>query len=405
MARVATRTEKARRTVAVSASEQPDAAGQKAAADTAGVAGAQAESAESAESAGGRAAASEEFGRLTDPFRRELLAHCYRMLGSVHDAEDLVQETYLRAWRSYGGFEGRSSLRTWLYRIATNACLTALEHRERRALPSGLAAASEPPTAPLPPSRPNEIAWLEPMPDALVGLGAGGAPDRDTLSQDAMSLDPAAVVVSRETMRLAWVAALQLLPPRQRAALILHDVLAWRAHEVAGLLGTTTAAVNSALQRARAQLQQDAPTQDGVAEPADPKLKSVLDRYAAAFERTDLDALLRLLRDDVVVEMPPRPMWYAGREAVGQFFGVQVFSSHRGFLMVPTSANGQPAMLGYMAGRDGVPHAHAVHVLTVTDTGISRIVVFLDPEPSVLGGFNLPLSRTSPAGASPTTPR
>ena len=340
----------------------------------------------------------EDFLTLADPYRRELLAHCYRMLGSVHDAEDLVQETYLRAWRSYGGFQGRSSLRTWLYRIATNACLTALEHRERRALPSGLGAASEPPAAPLPPDRANEIPWLEPMPDALVGLGAGGGADRGTLSQDAMSLDPAAVVVSRESMRLAWVAALQLLPPRQRAALILHDVLAWRAHEVAELLGTTTAAVNSALQRARAQLQQDAPTQDAVAEPADPKLRSVLDRYAAAFERTDLPALLHLLREDVIVEMPPRPMWYAGREAVGQFFGVQVLSQDRGFVMVPTRANGQPAMLGYVADRNGVAQAHAVHVLTITDTGISRIVAFLNPGPLVLGGFGLPLS-----GALPTT--
>ena len=387
--------------------EKPDAAapdeaqrsaGGTGAAEPAGAAGAQAVAA--AASAVGRAASSEEFGRLTDPFRHELLAHCYRMLGSVHDAEDLVQETYLRAWRSYGGFQGRSSLRTWLYRIATNACLTALEHRERRALPSGLGAASEPPAAPLPPDRPNEIPWLEPMPDALIGLGAGGGADRGTLSQDSMSLDPAAVVVSRESMRLAWVAALQLLPPRQRAALILHDVLAWRAHEVAELLGTTTAAVNSALQRARAQLQQDAPTQDAVAEPADPKLRSVLDRYAAAFEQTDLPALLRLLREDVIVEMPPRPMWYAGREAAGQFFGIQVLSRDRGFAMVPTGANGQPAVLGYVPDRDGVTRAHAVHVLTITDTGISRIVAFLDPGPVVLAGFGLPLS-----GVLPTTRR
>ncbi|HEU5333658.1 MAG TPA: sigma-70 family RNA polymerase sigma factor [Actinocrinis sp.] len=368
------------------------------AAEPAGAAGAQAVAAGAGTDADGRTSSSEEFGRLTDPFRHELLAHCYRMLGSVHDAEDLVQETYLRAWRSYGGFQGRSSLRTWLYRIATNACLTALEHRERRALPSGLGAASEPPTAPLPPGRANEIPWLEPMPDALVGLGAGGGgAERGTLSQDSMSLDPAAVVVSRESMRLAWVAALQLLPPRQRAALILHDVLAWRAHEVAELLGTTTAAVNSALQRARTQLQQDAPTQDAVAEPADPKLRSVLDRYAAAFERSDLPALLHLLREDVIVEMPPRPMWYAGREAAGQFFGIHVLSRERGFVMVPTRANGQPAVLGYIPDSDGVAQAHAVHVLTITDTGISRIVAFLDPEPAILGGFGLPLSGALPA--------
>ena len=399
MARVATRTQMqtVRRAGTMAAAEKPDArdpgqaAGPAGTAEPAGAAGAQAVAA----SATGRNASSEEFGRLTDPFRHELLAHCYRMLGSVHDAEDLVQETYLRAWRSYGGFQGRSSLRTWLYRIATNACLTALEHREKRALPAGLGAASEPPSAPLPSSPPNEIAWLEPMPDALLGLGAGGGADRGTLSQNSMSLDPAAVVVSRESMRLAWVAALQLLPPRQRAALILHDVLAWRAHEVAELLGTTTAAVNSALQRARAQLHQDAPTQDAVAEPADPKLRSVLDRYAAAFEQTDLPALLRLLREDVIIEMPPRPMWYAGREAVGRFLGVQVLSRDRGFVMVPTTANGQPAMLGYVPDRDGVTRAHAVHVLTVTDTGISRIVVFLDPGPAVLAGFGLPLSGAS----------
>jgi RNA polymerase sigma-70 factor (ECF subfamily) len=334
----------------------------------------------------------EEFGRLTDPYRRELLAHCYRMLGSVHDAEDLVQETYLRAWRSYDGFEGRASLRTWLYRIATNACLTALESRDRRALPSGLAAASEPPDGPLDPARPTETAWLEPMPDALVRLSLGlGAP-----------ADPAALAISRQSMRLAWVAALQLLPPRQRAALILHDVLAWRAHEIAGLLGTSTAAVNSALQRARAQLQQDAPTEDGLVEPDDPKLRSVLDQYAAAFEHADLAALLRLLREDVVVEMPPRPGWYAGREACGRFFAVQVFSRDRGFVMVPTEANSQPAVLGYMPDEHGTLHAHTVQVLTVTDSGISRIIAFLDPEPSLLAGFGLPL--TLPAVTPPPTP-
>jgi len=337
-----------------------------------------------------------EFGRLADPFRRELLAHCYRMLGSVHDAEDLVQETYLRAWRSYGGFEGRASLRTWLYRIATNVCLTALESRERRALPSGLTAASDPPLAQLGARGPAEVGWLEPMADALVGLDSPGAGSQDTLSRNPMSADPAAVVVSRESMRLAWVAALQLLAPRQRAALILHDVLAWRSHEVAELLGTTTAAVNSALQRARAQLRQDAVTPETLVEPADPKLRSVLDRYSAAFERTDLPELLRLLRDDVVLEMPPRPEWYLGREAAGRFFDVQVFDRHRSFLMSPTGANGQPAIMGYQPGEDGMLHAHAVHVLTVTESGISRIVVFLDPEPSVLAGFGLPVTLAFP---------
>jgi RNA polymerase sigma-70 factor (ECF subfamily) len=389
MARTVARTQTVRRTVGMSQSKDADpdekAASRSAAAGAAG-AQADAETAHGAAAAEATPAAREDFGRLTDPFRRELLAHCYRMLGSVHDAEDLVQETYLRAWRSYDGFEGRASLRTWLYRIATNACLTALEHRERRALPSGLAAASEPPPllAPLGSGRPTEVAWLEPMPDTLVGLGSPDPLARDTLSQNSMSVDPATVVVSRESMRLAWVAALQLLPPRQRAALILHDVLAWRSHEVAELLGTTTAAVNSALQRARAQLQQDAPSQDALVEPADPKLRSLLDKYAAAFERTDLPALLRLLRDDVIIEMPPRPTWYSGREATEQFFDAQVFSRERGFLMIPTSANGQL-------------RAHAVHVLTVTETGISRIVVFLEEGPDTLAGFGLPLTQPSPA--------
>ena len=404
MARTVIRTQTVRRTAGMAQAKDADSAGKAASrsAAAAGVAGAQAD----AETTHGAAAAEpapavrEEFGRLTDPFRRELLAHCYRMLGSVHDAEDLVQETYLRAWRSYDGFEGRASLRTWLYRIATNACLTALEQRERRALPSGLAAASEPPTAPLAArasSSPIEVGWLEPMPDALVGLGSSDPLAHDTLSRNSMSQDPATVVVSRESMRLAWVAALQLLPPRQRAALILHDVLAWRAHEVAELLGTTTAGVNSALQRARAQLQQDAPAQDALVEPADPKLRSLLDQYAAAFERTDLPALLRLLRDDVILEMPPRPQWYAGREAAGQFFSVQVFGRHRGYLMLPTSANGQPAILGYMLDSDGVLRAHGVHVLTITETGISRIVVFLDERPELLAGFGLPLTQPSSA--------
>ena len=186
---------------------------------------------------------SDEFARLTDPFRPELLAHCYRMLGSVHDAEDQVQETMIRAWRSYGEFEGRSSLRTWLYRIATNACLRALENSSRRPLPSGLGAPGEDPDAPLAVARP-EVPWLQPIPDALVSAGPA---------------DPADIVASRQSVRLALIAALQYLPARQRAVLILRDVLGWRAAEVADLLGTSTAAVNGMLQRARARLEQAAP--------------------------------------------------------------------------------------------------------------------------------------------------
>src|SRR6185312_7321557 len=204
--------------------------------------------------------ASTDFTDLTSPFRGELLAHCYRMLGSADEAEDLVQETYLRAWRSFGRFEGRSSVRTWLYRIATNACLTALERRGR-----------------------------QPVPDALL-TGAGE--------------DPASAVAARAGIRLALVAAQQYLPARQRAMLILRDVLGWPAAEVAGLLGTTTTAVNSGLRRARAQLARALPAEEDTAEPNDPGQRAALDRFAAAFENADADALAELLRKDAVLEMP-----------------------------------------------------------------------------------------------------
>src|SRR6185312_6934484 len=230
---------------------------------------------------GAAMAASEEFARLTDPFRPELLAHCYRMLGSVHDAEDQVQETMLRAWRSFGQFEGRASLRTWLYRIATNACLRAIETRRRRPLPSGLGQPGENPAGPGAAARP-EIPWLEPFPDGLLSADLA---------------DPASVATARAGIRLAFIAALQYLPARQRAVLILRDVLDWRAAAVAELLGTTATATNSALQRARAQLKQVAPSQDELREPADPGDLALLNRYATAFENADIAALTELLRD------------------------------------------------------------------------------------------------------------
>jgi RNA polymerase sigma-70 factor (ECF subfamily) len=203
-----------------------------------------------------------EFVRRTELYRRELLAHCYRMLGSVHEAEDLVQETYLRAWRAYGMFEERSSMRTWLYRIATNACLTALQHRDRRPLPSGLGGPSDDPDAP--PAEPRaDVRWLEPMPDALV------TPE---------SSDPAAIVAARDSLRLALIASLQYLPARQRAVLILRDVLACSAAEVAEMLDTTTAAVKSALQRARARLDEVAPAAEKLTEPTEPAARELLDQ-------------------------------------------------------------------------------------------------------------------------------
>jgi RNA polymerase sigma-70 factor, ECF subfamily len=325
---------------------------------------------------------SDDFARLTGPFRPELLAYCYRMLGSVHDAEDQVQETLIRAWRSYGEFEGRASLRTWLYRIATNACLRALENRSRRPLPSGLAGPGEDPEAPLAAARP-EVPWLQPFPDALLR---------------AESADPASVAASRASVRLALIAAMQYLPPRQRAVLILRDVLAWRASEVAGLLGVSTAAVNSVLQRARDHLRRAAPAPDEIREPAEPELRALLDRYAAAFENADVSALTRLLRADAVLEMPPLPGWFAGRERIGRFLAFRVFGWPGDFAMVPTAANGQPAFAAYLRGHDGVHRAHAVQVLTVSASGIAHVVSFNQPE--LLATFGMAQTLPSATGAA-----
>jgi RNA polymerase sigma-70 factor (ECF subfamily) len=328
----------------------------------------------------------EEFVRLTEPLRRELLAYCYRMLGSVHDAEDLVQETYLRAWRSHEGFEGRSSLRAWLYRIATNRCLTALEHRSRRPLPSGLGGPSEDPNLPLAPGRP-EVVWLQPIPDALLAASVA---------------DPATIVASRASIRLALIAALQYLPARQRVVLILRDVLAWRAAEVAELLGTTTAAVKSALQRARVRLEEAALAEDQVVEPAGADQRGLLDRYVAAFEAADVAALMGLLREDAQWEMPPLPAWFAGRQAIGRFLASQVFVAPRVWRLVATSANGQPAFATYLRGPDGGYHAHAIQVLTVTAAGIARVVAFLDP--SLFVTFGLPATYDAAAPVAASTP-
>jgi RNA polymerase sigma-70 factor, ECF subfamily len=313
----------------------------------------------------------EEFTRLTEPYRAELLAHCYRMLGSVHDAEDQVQETLVRAWRSFDQFEGRSSLRTWLYRIATNACLRAIETRRRRPLPSGLGAPADPGT-PLGPEHP-EVSWLEPIPDALFA---------------AAPTDPAQVAVSRSSMRLALVATLQYLPGRQRAVLILRDVLGWRAAEVADLLGVTTVAVNSLLQRARAALGQAAPAESEIREPDHGPDRALLDRYAAAFETADVAGLLRLLRADAVFEMPPQPAWFEGRAAIGRFLAGLVLTEPGRFRMRSVAANGQPALAAYVRDGDGVYRAHAIQVLAVSGPLISHVVSFNDA--GLAGVFGLP---------------
>jgi RNA polymerase sigma-70 factor, ECF subfamily len=306
---------------------------------------------------------SDEFALLVDQFRPELLAHCYRMLGSVQEAEDQVQETLLRAWRGYGTFEGRSSLRTWLYRIATNACLRAMETRERRPLPSGLGAAGDDPTGPIaPPS--SEVPWLEPFPDALL------RPE---------SADPAAVAAARSGLRLALIAALQQLPVRQRTVLILREVLGWRAAEVAELLGTSVTAVNSVLQRAREQLRQAVPEADDIREPTGQANRALLDRYAAAVENADVTALVELLHEDATLEMPPMPTWFRGRENIGRFLGARVLTSPGVFTLVPAAANGQPAFAIYRRAEDGTRRAYGVQVITVRGSRIAGLVAFLSP--------------------------
>jgi RNA polymerase sigma-70 factor (ECF subfamily) len=304
----------------------------------------------------------EDFLREADPYRRELLAHCYRMLGSVHDAEDLVQETYLRAWRAYHQFEGRSSMRTWLHRIATRTCLTALESRSRRPMPTGLGAPGADASDTLV-ERP-EVPWLEPIPDAMAG--ADGA-------------DPAAIVTARESIRLALIAALQHLPPRQRAVLVLRDVLNWRAAEVAEVLDTTTVAVNSILQRAHAQLDQAALTEDQIVEPTAADERALLDRYVAAFEAKDIAAIVDLFTKDAVWEMPPFTGWYEGAENIGRLIDTQCPARGPGDMrLVPTRANGQPAFGLYMRGDDGVYRPFNLPVLTLSDSGITHVASFFD---------------------------
>ncbi|WP_433306879.1 sigma-70 family RNA polymerase sigma factor [Actinoplanes sp. CA-030573] len=309
-----------------------------------------------------------EFVQQADPYRRELLAHCYRMLGSVYDAEDLVQETYVRAWRSYDRFEGRSSMRTWLHRIATNACLNALESRGRRPLPIGLGAPSSDPADAL--NEQKEVPWLVPVPDALI--------------------DPAGVVAQRESIRLAVVAAMQYLPPRQRAVLILRDVLQWPAAEVGEMLGMTTASVNSALQRARAQLAQATVSADEVAVPTEAEERDLLDRFVAAFEAKDIPALVDIFTKDATWEMPPFAGWYEGPETIARLIDTRCPAQGPGDMkLVPTRANGQHAFGLYM--RDGDTYRpFNLPVLTLAPHGVRHVSSFFDLR--LFATFGLPES-------------
>jgi RNA polymerase sigma-70 factor, ECF subfamily len=313
------------------------------------------------------------FASLVEPLRRELTVHCYRMAGSMHDAEDLVQETYLRAWRGFRDFENRASVRTWMYRIATNVCLTALDGRARRPMPTGLGQPNSDPYGSLE-SRP-EVTWLEPVPDSVV-WGSGSADD------------PATEVVDRESVRLAFIAALQHLTPPQRAILILRDVLAWHASEVADLLNMSTAAVNSSLQRARAQMHKL--DSEGPTEPLDDEhAKSLLADYMEAFESYDVKRIVELLAEDAVWEMPPYVDWYQGSAAIGRLIATHCPAEGPGDqIMVTTSANGQPAFGLYMKQPDGKHHAFQLQVLTLTNQGVSHVSVFFDT--SLFAEFGLP---------------
>ncbi len=289
-----------------------------------------------------------------ESYRGELVAYCYRMLGSVHEAEDVVQETMLRAWTARDRYDStKASERTWLYRIATNACLSSLGERGRRPLPSGLGAPSDDPAAPLTPA--TDIAWLQPFPDARYD------------------------VALRADMRLALVAATQVLPPRQRAVLLLREVLEFTAAEVAHQLDTTVAAVNSALQRARSALA-ETPDIDELAEPDDPGVRAVVDRYMRAFEAADVAALVGLLRHDVILEMPPVPLWYRGRRDYGQFMHRVFDMRGTGWRMRRLTANGgQPALAAYAPGPGAGHVLHTLQVLAVSGGQVTRNVVFADP--------------------------
>lgn len=328
--------------------------------------------------AAARAGDQHEFSGLTEPYRRELQLHCYRILGSLQEAEDTVQETLLRAWRRLDTFEGRASLRAWLYKIATNACFDALDRRPRRRV---LPMAQFPPSDPHQPMAPpvTEPIWLEPYPDDLIAEPETGPEARYTL---------------RESVTLAFLAALQSLPPRQRAVLILCDVLDWHASEAAELLDVTVAAVNSALHRARVTMKKSyhARGRDALALASiDNTLRPLLDRYVQVWEAADIDGLVALLREDARLSMPPVPTWYLGREAIVTAVRDAIFAGEaRGrWLMRPVGANRQPAFAVYHRTETGQYQAFGISVLTLDQDRVADIVTFIDP--ALFQRFNLSL--------------
>ncbi len=319
------------------------------------------------------------FQRLTDKYRRELLVHCYRMLGSLDDAEDMLQETLLRAWRGLESFQGRSPVRSWLYKIATNVCLDLIASRKRRALPN-LALAAANPGDPLPgPS--EELVWLEPVPDALIDLRP--------------SANPEAYYDARESVELAFLATLQTLPGRQRAVLILRDVLGWTANEVAELLGSSAASVNSALQRARVAMKAYRKSKRAEMSRADSEqTTSLLARYVDAWQAADTRKLVALLRDDVVFTMPPLPLWYRGSEAVAWFLGTQLFAGdgQGRFRLEAARANASPAFALYRRDEAGIYRLGALQVLVIVNGQIATIDDFIGSANRLSRHFELPLA-------------
>ena len=312
------------------------------------------------------------FDELIEPYRTELFAHCYRMLGSVHDAEDMVQETYLRAWRAREQYDSsRSSVRTWMYRIATNACLTALSSGSRRPLPSGFVAESEP-LQPL--VRGEEVTWLQPLPDALLHAG-----------------DPARSAVDRASLRLAFMAALQHLSARQRAVLILRDVLEFSAAEAAEILGATVISVNSALRRARASVEASGAHPDNLSEPSAVEQRALIERYMRAFVEADVEALKELLAEDVLMEMPPMLNWFVGRRNYGSFMEWVFRAAGTDWRLEPVSANGQPGFAAYRR-IGGTYTLHTLQLFTVGPDGITRNSVFQDDDVFTCFGLSFELA-------------
>ena len=319
-----------------------------------------------------RAGDSAAFEALTTPYRSELQTHCYRMLGSLQDAEDALQETLLSAWRGFSGFEGRASVRTWLYRIATNRCLNARRATRRRPAKEWDVPGVRPPE----PTRLGEIVWLEPLPDTYLD------------HVPAMPPGPAARYEQREAISLAFITATQLLPPRQLAVLILRDVLGFRAAEVAEMLDTTLESVTSALKRARASVGKQRTDRDAMAAsaPGSSSEEGLVAKFVQAYESSDIDALVELLTDDAFITMPPMPLEYVGREAVGAFCSL-LFASGRRYTLIATRANGQPAFGVYVDAGDGTRHGTGVFVLTLAGDRISAMTRF---ESTTLASFGLP---------------